>query len=94
MYAADGISGSVTSNWIAVIAARARLCSVHTGYVFFGTLVTSSDCLHSSETIYALWNRSYGANLCVCVLHYGSNTVTYRHVFVTVNLNRVWLQGL
>ena len=44
-YAADGISGSVTSNCNAVIAARARLLkmgsvrSLRTGYVFFGTIV-------------------------------------------------------
>ena len=45
MYAADGISGSVTSNCSAVIAARARLLktySVRTGYVFYGTLVYKS----------------------------------------------------
>ena len=58
-------------------------------------VITSSDYVSTQVKLtYALWNRSHGANLCVCILHYASRTVTYRHVFVTVNLNRLWLPGL
>ena len=45
MYAADGISGAVTSNCSAVIAARARLLKMHAQCaqgMFFGTLVLFS----------------------------------------------------
>ena len=47
MYAADGISGSVTSNCSAVTAARARLCW---------------KCMLSAHRVCVLWNSSYIIN--------------------------------